>query len=155
MAIIDEAKELLKKDGSPQWQNGNPNHAILAADIVQEQAYCLMVDQAVAGVAALVAGPEPNYDRIDGAWQNTTDQYATIHRIAISGKYRGQHLSQFFLSNLLSRGLLLGIHNFRIDTHADNQRMQALISKVGFQYRGTVWVDQTADGARYAYELNL
>lgn len=155
MAIIDEAKQLLNNDGNPQWQNGRPNEEILKDDIVKKRAYCLVVDQAIAGIAVLQTTIEPSYATIDGKWQNESDQYATIHRIAIASKFRGQHLGQIFISNLISRGLFLGIQNFRIDTHAVNQRMQSLINSVGFKYRGVIRIDQTKDGLRNAYELNL
>ena len=155
MIIIGEAKKLLKKDGIPQWQSGSPNREMLAEDIAKERAYCLVADQTIAGVAVLLTIPDPNYAQIDGSWANTSEQYATIHRIAISTEFRGQHLSQFMMSNLISRGLMLGIKNFRIDTHALNQRMQGLIKSQGFNYRGIVQVDQTENSARNAYELNL
>lgn len=155
MTIIDEAKALLKKDGNPQWQNGTPSREMLTEDINLKRAYCLVANKEIAGVAVLLTTPDPNYAEIAGAWSNNKEQYATIHRIAISSKFRGQHLSQFMISNLISRGLMLGIRNFRIDTHAVNKRMQGLIKGLGFEYRGIVQVDQTENGARNAYELNL
>lgn len=155
MTIIDEAKALLKKDDNPQWQNGTPSREMLTEDINLKRAYCLVANKEIAGVAVLLTTPDPNYAEIAGAWANNKEQYATIHRIAISSKFRGQHLSQFMMSNLISRGLMLGIRNFRIDTHAVNKRMQGLIKGLGFEYRGIVQVDQTENGARNAYELNL
>lgn len=155
MVIIDEAKQLLKDDGNPQWQGGHPNQEILANDIAENQAYCLMVDHEVAGIAILLTRPEPTYKSIVGAWRNDYEKYATIHRLAISTKFRDHHLAKFFISNLISRGMMLGIHNFRIDTHKANKRMQALIKHSGFKYCGIVQIDQTENGARNAYELNL
>lgn len=155
MQIINQAKQLLKEDGNPQWQNGRPNQEIITTDIVKKQAYCLMVDQQIDGIAILQTTPETTYAKIDGAWHQEHLQYATIHRIAISANFRGQHLGQFFMSNLISQGKLKGINNFRIDTHPVNLRMQKLIKKTGFKYRGTIQIDQTKDGLRYAYELNL
>lgn len=155
MEIIAEAKKLLKEDGNPQWQNGSPNRKMLAEDIALKRTYCLVANKEIAGVAVLLTTPDPNYSEIDGAWKNNDEQYATIHRIAISTKFRGQHLSQFMMSNLISRGLMLGIHNFRIDTHEVNKRMQSLIKSLGFEYRGIVQVNQTKNGTRKAYELNL
>ena len=112
MEIIAEAKKLLKEDGNPQWQNGSPNRKMLAEDIALKRTYCLVANKEIAGVAVLLTTPDPNYTEIDGAWKNNDEQYATIHRIAISTEFRGQHLSQFMMSNLISRGLMLGIHNF-------------------------------------------
>lgn len=155
MTIITEAKELMKNDGNPQWQNGKPNQEMLATDIMCKRAYCLIVNHKVAGIAVLQTTPEPSYVQIAGSWNNDTDQYATIHRIAISTKFRGQHLGQIFMSNLISHGVMLGMHNVRIDTHATNKRMQSLIKQLDFDYRGIIRVDQTKDGLRNAYELNL
>lgn len=155
MSIITEAKRLMKSEGNPQWQNGKPNQAMLTADIVSQRAYCLEVDQKVAGIAILQTTPEPSYTQIAGSWNNNNDQYATIHRIAISTQFRGQHLGQFFMSNLISRGVMLGIKNFRIDTHAVNKSMQKLIKQVGFEYCGIIKVGQADDDFRNAYELNL
>ncbi|MBA1394969.1 GNAT family N-acetyltransferase, partial [Lactobacillus sp. XV13L] len=118
-------------------------------------AYCLVVDEKIAGVAVLQTTPDPNYAQIAGRWHNTRDQYASIHRFAVRGDLRGQHLGQNFMFKLLARGMLQGISNFRIDTHVANQRMQGLISGAAFRYRGVVQVDQTKDGERLAYELNL
>ncbi|WEV40160.1 GNAT family N-acetyltransferase [Lactobacillus sp. ESL0684] len=153
--IIDNAKQLLKEDGSPQWQDGRPNQAMFEQDIALKRAYVLVVKQKIAGVAVLQTTPDSSYAKITGKWHNNQSPYATIHRIAIDSEFRGQHLGQTFISNLLSCAIALGFSNFRIDTHALNKRMQALIESMGYQYCGIVQVDQTEDGARYAYELNL
>lgn len=156
MAIINSAKKLLKQDGSPQWQDGTPNETIFSDDIKKHRCYILMVGQQVAGVAVLMTAKDPNYADIkQGDWQEDREQYATIHRIAISPNFRGKHLGEIFFSNLISYGVMENIHNFRIDTHAMNKRMQHLIEKFDFKYRGIIHVDPTKDGARYAYELNL
>ena len=36
-----------------------------------------------------------------------------------------------------------------------NLRMQGLIEKIGFKYRGRIFVDSTPHGERKAYELHL
>jgi len=160
MTIIDHAKAQLKADGSPQWQDGYPDTATLKRDIAAQQCWLLMVGDAIAGTATVVVGDDANYHEIlNGAWQNNVDPYATIHRIAIGDGFGGQHLSHFFFSNLISAAYRDGIRNFRIDTHELNKRMQAIATKFGYQYRGTIYVDEPAvnheDNARRAYELNL
>lgn len=155
MNIIIDAKKLLKQDGIAQWQDGHPNEQMFQADINQKRAYVLIVDQELAGVAVLQTTPEPNYVNIAGSWRNKDAPYATIHRVAISSAFRGQQLGKILLSNMISRGVLLGINNFRIDTHASNSRMQGLIKATGFRYRGIIYVNSSQDGMRYAYELNL
>lgn len=160
MAIITNAKALLKADGSPQWQDGYPDTATLTRDIMAQQCWLLMVDDQIAGTATMITADDPNYHEIfGGQWQNTTDPYATIHRIAIGQGFAGQHLSHFFFSNLISAAYQAGVRNFRIDTHDLNKRMQAIATGFGYEYRGKIYVDEPAanheDNARRAYELNL
>lgn len=156
MPIIANAKALLKADGSPQWQDGYPDEGAIKRDIMAQQSWLLIVDGQVAGTAAQVIADDPNYHEITGdGWQNTTAPYATIHRIALSADFAGQHLSHYFFSNLISQAYQQGIRNFRIDTHNMNQRMQAIATSLGYQYRGTIHVDEPGDNARRAYELNL
>ena len=156
MPIIANAKALLKADGSPQWQDGYPDEAAITADINNQQSWLLIVDGQVAGTAAQVVGDNADYHEITGtSWQNTTDTYATIHRIALNSAFAGQHLSHYFFSNLISQAYQTGIHNFRIDTHNMNKRMQAIAASFGYQYRGIIHVSEPGDNARRAYELNL
>lgn len=54
MLIIDEAKQLLKSDGSPQWQDGTPNSEIFQEDIKKKRCYVLVVGKQIAGVAVLM-----------------------------------------------------------------------------------------------------
>ena len=119
-----------------------------------------MVAGNVAGTATLIVADDPNYHEItNGHWVNTTDPYATIHRIAISTAHAGEHLGKLFVSNLISHSYQNGIRNFRIDTHELNQRMQVLATSTGYEHRGKIYVDEPAenheDNARRAYELNL
>lgn len=160
MAIIDKAKAMLKADGSPQWQDGYPDTVTLQRDIAAQTCWVLMVDGQVAGTATTIVADDPNYrDITQGHWVNTVDPYMTIHRIAIGPDFAGQHFSSLFLSNLVSQFYQQGIRNFRIDTHALNQRMQHLAESFGYQHRGKIYVDEPAqnheDNARLAYELNL
>ena len=36
-----------------------------------------------------------------------------------------------------------GVHSFRVDTDADNQKMRHVLQKNGFTYRGTIWFDNS------------
>lgn len=156
MAIIDDAKQLLKRDGSTQWQDGSPNRELLRSDILKNRCWVLVVGNQLAGTSTLLTEPEPTYIKIEkGSWHEQNERYATIHRLAISSKFRGMHLSQFIFSNLISIGYLKGFRNFRIDTHEVNVRMQKLIKAFDFVYRGDIFIDQTPDGKRLAFELNL
>mgnify|MGYP000214174135 CR=1 FL=1 len=135
---FDQAKTFLKASGSPQWQAGYPNTDTVAQDLANQSAWVLKVNGQVAGYAAAIIGDDPNYQEIDGAWQNNTEPYAAIHRLALSQDYRGQHLAKYFMSSLISILNEQGIHNFRVDTHDLNQPMQHVATSNGFIRRGHI-----------------
>ena len=154
--ILQDAISFLKESGSSQWQSGYPNRATVEEDIEKQVAWVLTVDNEVAGYAAVVIGREPTYADIEGKWENNVDTYATIHRIAVSSKFRGMHLSQFFLSNIISLTYAQGIHNFRIDTSRKNKIVQHIAVSHNFIERGIIQVtEDPVDSSRIAYELNL
>lgn len=154
--ILNDAISFLKESGSSQWQSGYPNRETVEEDIEKQVAWVLTVDNEVAGYAAVVIGREPTYADIEGKWENNVDTYATIHRIAVSSKFRGMHLTQFFLSNIISLTYAQGIHNFRIDTSRKNKIVQHIAVSHNFIERGIIQVtEDPVDSSRIAYELNL
>ena len=156
MKIIDDAKELLKKNGSPQWQNGYPDQETFTQDIVMQTNWILINDNKVVTTATLQLTPEPTYRNItQGQWQQPDEPYATIHRVAISSNYRGQGLSKLLFSNLLTVGQMQGIKNFRVDTHRSNKAMQHIAENFNFKKRGIIKVNDQNDPERLAYELDL
>ncbi len=153
--ILNDAISFLKESGLSQWQSGYPNRETVEEDIEKQVAWVLTVDNEVAGYAAVVIGREPTYADIEGKWENNVDTYATIHRIAVSSKFRGMHLSQFFLSNIISLTYAQGIHNFRIDTGEKNKIVQHIATGHNFIKRGIIQVDDPINPDRLAYELNI
>lgn len=155
-AIIADAKNYLKNQGIDQWQDGYPSDQNLAEDIDNGITYVLIIDGKIAGTAALWQGIDLNYLKIEGgSWLNGIEaRYTAIHRIALSGEFRGQHLSEKLISGLLTVSRTLGYHDVRIDTHPDNAGMQHVITTNGFEYRGVIYMHGSA-AKRFAYQLLL
>ena len=59
------------------------------------------------------------------------EPYGTIHRLASSGEVRG-------IARLVFGWCFEQIPNIRVDTHADNQVMQSLLTRLGFVVCGTI-----------------
>ncbi|TSO26781.1 GNAT family N-acetyltransferase [Lactobacillus sp. LL6] len=156
MQIIQEAKNFLKDSGSSQWQGTYPDKTTIQDDIENGYGLVLIVDGQVAGYSAVITGIEPTYINIEGSWKNNKDVYATIHRMAISSKFRGMHLADKFLSNIISVKYAEGVRNFRIDTSRKNKIVQHIATSHNFEERGIIYVDEDPeDKSRLAYELNL
>ncbi len=156
ISIFNQAKILLKIDNIPQWQNGHPNKIVFKKDIKNNLCYLLIVNKSIVGISTMLFTGEPTYRYIYGGnWTNKRASYVTFHRIAISTKYRGQHLNSYLFSNLISLAYERGYRQFRIDTHKRNKRMQHIIKKFGFKYKGFIYLDPNEKYERNAYELNL
>lgn len=156
MRIINDAKRFLKDNGSPQWQDGYPNRETFSQDIAMQTNWVLINGSEVVATATLQLTPEPSYQIItNGQWAQPNEPYATIHRVAINSHYRGQGLSKFLFSNLLTVGQMQGIKNFRIDTHRSNKAMQHIAESFNFKKRGIIKVNEKNDPERIAYELNI
>lgn len=156
MNIISDAKAMLKAAGSSQWQGDYPGQQDIMKDIQFQHGYVFIDQHEVIGYAAVIVGPEPTYQKIQGQWVNNDDAYATIHRICFSAKHRGHGLAKVFMSHLISIQASKKILNFRIDTTTMNLPMQKVILNCDFTQSGTIKVtNDPADPERLAYELNL
>jgi len=157
LAIIEQGRKALAADHIPQWQGTYPQASDLQSDIDANRAWLLMVDGQIAGTAALLTTPDPNYHQIyQGSWSGEPDAgYTSIHRIAIASGYHGQHLADTYFSNLMTLSYAAGFRQIRVDTHALNQRMQHIITKAGFDYRGIVYMANDATDQRNAYQVML
>lgn len=144
LKIFAHARAFMKQTGNAQqWGDSWPPKEVLQDDIAQQQLYVVEADGVVHGAFALVSGDEPTYAVIhNGAWLSNTP-YAAIHRVASDGTVRG--IFKEIVSFCTARQ-----PHLRIDTHADNQVMQHLILKNGFQKCGII--DVRDGGSRIAYE---
>lgn len=143
--IIIDAIERLKENKIDQWQNGYPNKTVIINDIKNNQAYGMYDGFELVAYAAVVKGVEPYYTQIkEGAW-HTSEDYLTIHRMALSSTKVKQGMGFVFL-DLIEKEFN---KNLRIDTGFDNVAMQKLLKKAEFVYCGIVEVE---DGLRMAFD---
>ena len=139
------ARRYMQQNGNPnQWGKTNPTVETLEMDIQKGRLYVGDTGQgAIRLCFALVPGPDPTYEYIEGAWLNDAP-YAAIHRVASDGVEKG--MFDRCLAFCRER-----YANLRIDTHHDNLTMQHVIEKNGFVRCGTIY---TSDGSpRIAYQL--
>lgn len=98
MKCVNDAKKFLKDSGSTQWngKDGYPQEADLIADIQEKRLFVCVRKYKIAGIAAFL-GEEPEYQKPFGTWLTDTNQYLTIHRIAVNDDFRGQGVCQGFI----------------------------------------------------------
>lgn len=147
MSIYDKARAYMRENGNmTQWNNGYPSRSIVENDIESGVNY-VGVDESgeIVMTFAFITGEDPTYSLIeDGAWLDE-QPYATIHRLASSGRHKGIFRRCIEFCN--SR-----INNIRLDTHADNRTMQNAAISLGFRRCGIIYC---SDGTpRIAYQRN-
>jgi RimJ/RimL family protein N-acetyltransferase len=151
--ILDNGREYLREQGLTQWQKGNgPTRADAGQDIARSEGF-VFENGSIQGYAALISGVDEVYTGIyDGAWHERSQQYISIHRVALSESIRGKGQAKAFIDELIAEALREGFHDIRIDTHSGNEIMRRVITDAGFTYRGKVMFP-FEDGERLAYQL--
>lgn len=145
LKVYQAAKAYMRATGNPtQWEEGYPD-CLLAGDMEKGQLYVLCDEGGEIHAAFVFAlGEDPTYAVIeDGSWTSSAP-YGTIHRLGSDGQMKGVFAQCLEFCKGISPYI-------RADTHEDNQTMQHVLEKQGFDRRGTIHV---YDGSpRIAYEF--
>ena len=152
MDIIRQAQRSLAELGVDQWQDGYPDEAAFLRDMEHGYCYVAVETEQILGVAAIIPDGEPDYDRIyEGSWLNE-GAYMTVHRVAVDDRVKRKGVASFLLAEAAEMARGQGLCSLRLDTHPDNKRMQHVLEKNGFSYRGIVMLPV---GLRWAYDKIL
>ncbi len=118
------------------------NMVSIEQDIATSKGYFVVDNDDIIGYLCIDFDGEPAYNGLNGEWA-TDENYVVVHRMAFNDNARGNGCSftVFKLVEELSKSK--GIHSFRVDTDAGNKKMQHILSKAGFTYRGTIWFDNS------------
>lgn len=147
-AILDGARAFQRAQGFVQWTDDYPDESTVPEDRANGIGYVLLADDAIAGYLAVDFGGEPAYEDIDGAWGQDTP-YAVVHRMGFAPDYRGRGLADAAFRLVEELCESRGIRHVRVDTDFPNKRMQHILEKNGYVYRGIVVY---SIGRRMAYD---
>lgn len=149
MAIFGNAKAIMRDSGNMcQWNGNYPSRETILKDIESGYCYVLSDKEEIIGTMALIPGPDPTYQIIEGQW-NDNEPYYVIHRIAASAP--GRNIAVMLLDMAFEHIASHGHHVIRIDTHKDNCIMKHILAKYGFNLCGVIYLE---DGSpRDAYQL--
>ena len=148
MEVYAIARAFMADHGNPhQWGPTNwPPEPLVRNDIAQGKSYVCEFDGRIVGVFYFDFGKdiEPTYAHIeDGSWADESP-YGVVHRIASDGSVKG-------VGRTCLEWAFRQCGHMRIDTHGDNVVMQRLLAKLGFDHRGTIYVEED-DYPRFAFE---
>lgn len=151
MDIYAAARAYMASHGNPtQWAGGHPARSLVEEDIRLGRGLVGTGDDDVPHCAfALVSGADPTYQRIyDGAWLDD-EPYLTLHRVASDGELHG--VVGAFTAYAHEQAKRAGLHDLRIDTHADNATMHHAAEQAGFVRCGVIHLPDGTE--RVAYQM--
>lgn len=148
-SIYKDGRELIASYGSPQWQNNYPSLEVTLSDLSKSALY-VYEEKEILGVMT-VFDDESTYDYIEGAWLSNRP-YKVIHRISTKKGHYGKGISASLINYCFTE---LKTTSIRIDTHELNIPMQSLLKKLGFTYCGKIYLNQTTDRMRLAYQKDI
>ena len=157
LKITNDAKNLLKKNGSLQWQQGYPNEETFLTDIKNKVLYGIYQYNELMAYGAYILGKDINYIEIDGKWDiPANEKDLAIHRVAVDGNCHGKKYGVKILKYGIDYAKKLGCISVKVDTHEKNKAMQKCIKNSGFVYKGIVKILRDKfDNLRNAYEIVL
>ena len=151
LELYQQARDFMARRGNPnQWgPNRWPPEDLLRQDIAGGHSYVCLAGERIVGTFFYQFGPdiEPTYRQITGGCWGDQAPYGVVHRLAGDGSVPG--IGAFCLDWAWRQGGYL-----RVDTHPDNTVMQALLGRLGFVYRGVIYVPQDPY-PRYAYDKGV
>ncbi len=154
MEVIHDAQKYLAYQNINQWQDNFPSSEIIKNDVENAEAYVIAENGEIGAYFSFFAPPEPAYENIyDGRWQLDTQNYAAMHRIAISSRFRGKGLAHLIYDKCESLAREYRYDSLRVDTHKDNKIMQHLAKSHGFVYCGVIYYGEA--NPRIAFEKSL
>ena len=136
-AILQEAIERRRLDGSDQWQDGYPNLSTVENDIFQARNYVLVLNRKIIATAALIFNEEPAYEKIEGAWLSE-GEFLVVHRVAVSDEVAGKGFATRFFTYFEDFAKGNGVYSIKVDTNFDNLAMLRILEKLDYTYCGEV-----------------
>ena len=157
LAIVQQARNYLRRHRVDQWQGTYPNEDTFRADIAAGTCHVLTYQGAVAAVFTLTFAPEPAYDALtDGRWRSDREHAAVLHRNAVSAEWRGTGLSDLLMQEVERLARESGAHAVRVDTHRHNGAQKKLLERHGYRFCGNILCDEPGhDPRRQAFEKLL
>ena len=153
MELVADAQSWFREQGIDQWQDGYPTQNIISSDILSGDNYIVEYNGVDVATAVISFNGEPTYVKIKGKGWLNDNNYAVVHRIAVSDKYRRKGIAKEVLHFTEELCAERGVKDIRIDTHCDNRAMRSLLKKMGYTHCGRITL--TSGAAREAYQKEL
>jgi GNAT superfamily N-acetyltransferase len=150
--LIKRVVPLMNKAGNFQWDEHYPNETVFSNDIAKQQLWIALVDNQLAGLAALTEDQDPEYAQVGF---DINERAIVTHRLAVDPAFQGKGVAVALLQQAEQLALHRGIASLRVDTNSENKATQGLFPKLGYRYAGEITLG-FRPGLRFlAYEKRI
>ncbi|WP_051504976.1 GNAT family N-acetyltransferase [Paenibacillus durus] len=131
LKLLREAAQWMRDNGLTQWKPEQFKEEEILNYFDEREVYIAMQDGVAAGMFTLQFG-DPQY------WGRRNDEsYAYLHRLAVAMPFRGAGLGGKLLKFAADTAKASGRSGLRLDTIADNVKLNRYYQSQGFRYMGT------------------
>ena len=139
----------------PRWQYGvYPADADLDRRIAAGELLLGFLGGRVAAAMVMARGEDPIYRDVPWGFAAAEDQVCVLHLLAVHPDFRGRHLAETMLDELIRRGRAEGLAAVHLDVILGNPPAEQLYRKKGFRF-AAVWYPDTGDVVVRLYEYPL
>jgi GNAT superfamily N-acetyltransferase len=152
MSLIGNVVPTMNAAGNFQWDHTYPNAEAFTKDIEQQQLWLALIDNKIAGIAAITTDQYPEYAEVG---LNINETAIVVHRLAVDPAYQGKGVAKFLMQKAEDLAIDRHIGVLRIDTNSKNVTTQALFLKLGYRFAGEMGLSFRPDMRFYCYEKRL
>ncbi|MCK1977196.1 GNAT family N-acetyltransferase [Jeotgalicoccus huakuii] len=151
MDIVSRVIPEMHAVGNYQWDENYPNASVFQDDVKAESLYVFEEDGVIKGCITADDNHAFSYDDIP--WELARIDCLATHRLAIDPNFQGQGLAQKIIREIIEVGKQKGYLGIHTDTSLENKAMQYLFTKLGFEFKGNLNLDDNLDDWYVAYEI--
>ncbi|MFA7560670.1 MAG: GNAT family N-acetyltransferase [Candidatus Izemoplasmatales bacterium] len=144
--IASKIREQMKSVNLKQWLGNYPNYEDFYKDFQLQGLFVYELNEIIVGSISILPENDPPYREIN--WDSS--EAVVIHRIMVDPSFQRIGIASKLFRFAINYGREKEYVSLKIDTHPDNQKMQNLICKFNFKYKGYI-----KSINRLAYEIML
>jgi ribosomal protein S18 acetylase RimI-like enzyme len=152
LALVQRVVPLMNAGGNFQWTDDYPNQAVFADDIQRGHLWVAVLDDTVAGVAALTTDQDAEY--ADAEWDATEEALVT-HRLAVDPAAQGKGIALALMQQAEAEARRQGLGVLRVDTNSENAATKKLFPKLGYRFAGEIRLAFRPGLRFFCYEKRL
>ena len=151
-ALIRRVVPLMQAAGNFQWTLDYPNEPVFRQDILRNHLWVVVLNDTLAGVAALTTDQDPEYAQAD--W-DAAEAALVTHRLAVDPAAQGRGAARALLAQAETEARRQGLRVLRVDTNSENAATKQLFPKLGYRFAGEIGLAFRPGLRFFCYEKRL